>query len=794
MTNLFRLFVFAAFVLVGPISVPYSAQVYAQETPGLPDYAAWARVADQAEIALTRKRASNVALEGLRENLVDWRGRFLAATGQNSARINSVENQISALGPKPADGESQAQGVVARRASLTAELETLIAPARVAQEAYRRADGLIRETDSIIRARNTARLLENIGSPLVPARWPAAFGALTEGFGQAYRETKVAYETNRDQFLSLRDLPTTVFFLVLALVLLVRARGWMVRLTGFVQGEMGDARAGFRGFLVSLGQLFLPIFGIISLNLGLSASGLLGFRGQIIADSLIPVGVAFFVARWLTLRLLPLVRKRRGFLQISDKNASQVRRNSVVLAVVWGLNELLTELGTFEGMSTATLGVLKFPLVVIAGFLLARIGQSLRSSIRQEVLDETEKGGVGAEEWNFRSRSVGLFGFALIAVGVVGPVAMAFGFVTAGTSAVFSSILTLGVFAFVIVMAGVLRDVYALVLRIDDVLARQSLVPVLVSFCLVILALPVLALIWGARYSDLTEMWTRFQEGVALGDVTISPGAFLTFAVVFVIGYMATRLLQSTLRTSVLPKTKIDTGGQSAIVSGIGYLGIFFAALIAISTAGIDLSSLAIVAGALSVGIGFGLQNIVSNFVSGIILLVERPVTEGDWISVGGHEGTVRNISVRSTTIETFDRSDVIIPNADLVSGAVTNYTRGNTVGRAVVSVGVAYGSDTRRVHEILGEAALVHPLVYDDPPPGVHLVAFGADSIDFQIRAVLRDVNYVLTVKSEILHEINRRFALEGIEIPFAQRDVWLRNPELLPGGAKPTGKVKSK
>ena len=445
------------------------------------------------------------------------------------------------------------------------------------------------------------------------------------------------------------------------------------------------------------------------------------------------------------------------------------------MGVTLALSLLLERIAAQADFPDAAHIVLSFLIVAFSGFLLVRMGL---------LLDPRHLNPDGEDKNPLQKRVYSLVTRGSIVLGAVGPVLAAIGYFTASTSFVFPMIKTLALFGTLLVFYRLLNALAEALLRsaqgsdIEDEQEKHlTLVPVALGFTLIIASLPLLALIWGARVSDLQEVWTLVSEGFQIGESRISIADFLTFALVFAIGYTLTRLLQSTLRTSVLPSTSLDTGGRNAILTGTGYVGIFLAALAAITSAGLDLSSLAIVAGALSVGIGFGLQAIVSNFVSGIILLVERPIKEGDWIEVGSYSGYVRKISVRSTEIETFDKATVVVPNADFISGTVTNWTHSNMNGRVKVSVGVAYDSDPEQVKTILTEIANEHEMVDHRFNVGVVFMGFGADSMDFEIRVILKDVNWMLGVKSDINYEIVRRFRDAGIEIPFPQRDINLRN-----------------
>ncbi len=762
---------------------PVAAQPAIPRTAEPVDYAVWEALARRTEAALESGTASQQALEELRARVAEKRGAFLNEQDVNRSRIQTVRNQLEALGPPPEDDRPEAEDIAERRAELEEQLARLRAPGVQAEEAFRRADGLIREIDNQLRLRQADALMQLWPSPVNPANWDEGALAGLDAAAELSREVSVNWRTAARRGQLNDNLPLIALYALIAAALLVRGRVWVWQLGIWMSERLKSRRSRQAGWLlVSTGSVILPVLGIIAIVQGLQASGMLGLRGNALVTALPQAGFAYFTAHWLGQRVFARNERGAAVLDLSEERLREGQVHSSLLGLALALEILRIGIFAPGSVSPAASSVLQFPIIAMAGIIVLRMGQVIGGHAPQAA--------EGEEGPSYFDRLVRVGGKLLIGLGAGAILLAAVGYVAASNAVIWPALMSLGLIGLLLVIQMITSDLYALFMGYDS--GEEALVPVLIGFALTVLALPLAAVIWGVPESALRELWTRFREGIQLGDARISPSDLITFALVFGLIYVLTRLLQGALRSSILPKTRIDRGGQTAIVSGTGYIGIFLAALIAITSAGIDLSTLAIVAGALSVGIGFGLQNIVSNFVSGVILLIERPVSEGDWIEVGGTMGIVRGISVRSTVIETFDRTDVIVPNADLISGAVTNWTRLNLTGRLIVKVQVAYGSDTHKVARILAEVAEDQPLAVLNPAPAVHFRGFGDNGLDFEIRIVLRDINFVLDVHSDINHAIARRFAAEGIEIPFAQRDLWLRNPEVLPGAkppARPSG-----
>ncbi len=750
----------------------------AAQTDFAVDFERWESLASNAEKLVDDQGADQETFDAMRQSISTYREEFNAARSLNANRIDVLRKQIEALGapPEGEGAEPEPPEVAAQREEMNAQLNTLLAPVQRADAAYVRADALIGEIDTILRERQTEKLLSISPSPLNPANWTIALKDTLRAFRGIAAETRraIRIQTPEERRASL---PNAILLLALSAVLILRGRRWATMIVNRLR--IHQARGlGIWRFVVSLMRVLLPYLGLVALTSAGLTSGLLGTRGEQVL-SLLPIVGGFVLGfRWVSERVFSR-DDDEALLAFSQDQRKRARFHITVLTVMIVIEVCLRETVNLARPNPATEPLVAGPFLFVISLSLFKLGQILRSYV-----DHRSDAAPGAEHrLSTLARVLRWLGTGAIVVSVAAPILWVVGFFNAADVIQGPYVMTLALLGLVMALQRFSADVYGAITGQGEQ-ARDALMPVLFGLVLVLLALPLLALVWGMRLTDLSELWTAFGRGFTIGDSQISPSDFLTFAFIFVAGYTLTRLVQSALRSNVLPKTKIDIGGQNAIVSGLGYVGIFLAALAAITGAGLDLSSLAIVAGALSVGIGFGLQNIVSNFVSGIILLIERPISQGDWIEVGGQMGYVRDISVRSTRIETFDRTDVIVPNADLVSGTVTNFTRGNTVGRAIVKVGVAYGTDTRLVDKILREIAEAQPMALAAPPPVILFVNFGADALEFEVRMMLRDVNWMMMVKNDVNHAIAERFALEKIEIPFAQRDLWIRNPEALTGG----------
>ena len=292
-------------------------------------------------------------------------------------------------------------------------------------------------------------------------------------------------------------------------------------------------------------------------------------------------------------------------------------------------------------------------------------------------------------------------------------------------------------------------------------LARLS--EVVLTSALLLAAVPVLLLQWGFAGADIRDYFRSAVFGFEIGHLRISIARILLGVVLFMALLFFTRVLQKWLREGVLDASRMDVGISNSIDQAVGYAGIALAALLAVSYAGFDITSLAIVAGALSVGIGFGLQSIVNNFVSGLILLVERPIKVGDWVVVGDQQGNVRRISVRSTEIETFDKASLILPNSELISGRVMNWTHRNLLGRIVIKFTLDGNANPEEVIRILMQCAAANVKVLQSPEPLATLDQFTPTSLDFSLRATLADITHRTPVLNELRIAILKELRKSG-------------------------------
>jgi small-conductance mechanosensitive channel len=303
-------------------------------------------------------------------------------------------------------------------------------------------------------------------------------------------------------------------------------------------------------------------------------------------------------------------------------------------------------------------------------------------------------------------------------------------------------------------------------------------------------------------YGAVSSVWLIFPTsqdaitalatlGIPLGSYTLTMQSVLVGLGIIYGALLISRAIQTILLDEIMPRNNIDLGVQLSIARLVHYTILLIGFLVLLQVMGVSLTKLTILGGALGVGIGFGLQTIVNNFASGLILLFERPIKVGDTIELGTEMGVVRHLGLRSTIIKTFDNAEIVVPNSDLITAQVTNWTLAERRARVKLPVGVAYGSDIPTVLEILLRVAGEHPMILTTPPPRALFLAFGASSLDFELRVWIADFNNRRQVQSELNQEINSEFADAGIEIPFPQADLHIRTVDEEAAAALHPGKT---
>lgn len=725
----------------------------------------------------------------IRSQIVDTRIAIDDRRRRLDSLISDLQAQLDSLGVAPDDG-LEPDAVVRRRAELTDRI-------REVEGRHKEIGLLIELTDQLIERIGTARVMELRDRLFTqypaPIRPRIIFAALNDGLdvlGRILSAPLAGFNQGLDRAKDV--LPPTIAAAGLALAAWLFCLFWLERRFG----PNGDPSSYSRKVLAAV---------VIAISRGLAPAAVVAAPVYVLeatgATSEL-AGIVLLAAKEAVVRYLILTGLIRAALaphaapwrlpSFTDEAAAGIWRRSLVLLTTLHIALFLIEVAQSLTIAPELHSVFALVFsVLVASNLLALLRRSYwePETGGSLELDEDDDARAGIDPG-----SVLRWFLILVALSSVG-----FAIVGYSEASVWllSRLIDVGFLTLVLAMVrGLIRDItgivndpetraHRLVQRFtgasDGAISRTVFwLNILFDLVTALAALFSIALIVGMSVGDMYLVVLRGLEGFDVGNVRISPGSLLSGLIAFFVALIATRMIQRGLVKRIFPHTHIDTGIQHSVTAGIGYVGVTLALLTAVAVVGFDLSNLALIAGALSVGIGFGLQAIVNNFVSGLILLAERPIKVGDWIKIGAFEGTVKRINVRATEIQTFQRSEVIIPNSELITSALINYTHKDKYGRIDVAVPVSYGEDPNRVGEILLEIAAEHPMIATWPEPYLFFHGFDDVAMRLQLRVYLIDINNFLTVTNDLHFAVAERLRAAGIAFPRPHVDTRLRRDDV--------------
>ncbi|MGG7517527.1 mechanosensitive ion channel domain-containing protein [Allorhizobium undicola] len=798
------LIAFSATAIHAPLLTPAFAQdsLFAPDDPvsQAPQTLAKAqKQIDAANAALSKPTEDDRQLTTLKSQLDDLQAQLTALRGDVQPRADDIANRQKEMGDPPKDGQQEASDVTQQRNKLAAQKTQIATVISQLDDASNAINATSAKITAIRRDLFTRELMTRTDVPfdrlaaavqsIVPEM--KRFAELIGGWaGFAWRFKKVQLASA----------------LLLSLVLAVGMRLTLNRIFGPViqRASVEDDPSYMSRFSLAFWVTTIPTlavsFFLTSSYFFLEAFNVLRPDISPIAGSVMAfAGLVYFVFRLGDALFQPSKPKWR-LVRVTDRGAKLLLAALVGMSVINGLDYVF-------GSITETLGS-PVDLTVFKGFVSSSlIGCILLAMSFARPLvpkgKEAQAAGRGRPWHRSTAIAMRLFGIGIILASVSGFIGLA-RFIST------QLILTGGVIAtmYIGIRSGRAvseRDRFADTIIGRYLQRRFNMGPValdqvgivaglLIYMSALAFGIPLIMMSWGFQPPDIQTWFYNLFVQINIGGMSISIVGIFSGVAIFFVGLVLTRWFEKWLDGNVMARSQVDAGVRNSVKTSVGYFGAIIAALMALSVAGINLSSLALVAGALSVGIGFGLQNIISNFVSGLILLMERPFKVGDWVATGTSEGFVRRISVRATEIETFQRQSIIVPNSQLINASVGNWTHRNKLGRVDVPVTVKAGNDPRRMVNLLKDIATNVPGVLRNPEPVVVFKDFNEADLNFEVRVYVADILSGLSVRTELRLGVFERFKLEGIlqEDPPAEEDAELVDG-ILPQTLPPEGDDKT-
>jgi potassium-dependent mechanosensitive channel len=690
-----------------------------------------------------------------------------AVIAELTPKLEASVKRLAELTPKSKDKAPETDSVTSQLAAEQKVHDGLDADLRGARALALQVDDNNARIGAARRALFARQTFERSSSIVSPLLWAGVIretpGDVSTFGGLLYDwMSGVAGRLTRIQALILVGL--ALAFGALAFPILWVARRVIARDSGVTPPS--KLRRAFAAIWTALVLAGIPLLGLLAVAYALDAFDLSDPRLQGVQDAALDGLKLVFVANALARGLLAPAQPSWRLIAMSDRVARQLFSFWIGVAAIVAVEKVLE---TTADVIAASLGMSVAARGVGAALVFALIARLLRSTAIPNAT--ARDGGVPARTllWLLGVILLGaiLIGYIAFATFIIAQLIWIAGVATTiylintvveeGTEAGLQPNARIG--RGLLSVVGLGREALEQIAVLIEGAARVALI---VTGILLILA-P-----WGIQSQDMFGSLRAAYFGFRIGNVTVSVSSMLGAVAVFVFGILITRAVQGWLASRLLPRTRLDSGVRNSIKTLFGYVGFVFALVLGSAQLGLNFQNLAIIAGALGVGIGFGLQSIVNNFLSGLILLWERGVRVGDWVVIGTEQGFVRRINARATEVETFDRATLIVPNATLVSGVVKNWVHSDRVGRIVVGLNVAYDNDADAVRAILIAVAKSQELVLSIPAPLVLFNEFADWALKFQLVCFVDDVEMAERVKSEMHFDLLRRLKEASVRIAY--------------------------